>query len=607
MQLFDRYQGRTVDSSNLPSQIDLGRYYVLKTKEDVTNRVINVGADKIIRQGLLENDNKSQQGLFCKFYHIVGSAAKNEFKISPLIQSVKDKLFLNDFEVTLEDKLFHLEEIFRQPHYLLQHTIEKVNVSRAKRIPAKSYQNLASHTEDWLHKSIVNFKPRRILNEELDLLYDVYENQATVAFIERCLLYLSSRIKEVHDIQDFLVEYERILADRDDARGWYKKTDRNLALIGDVYEDQNYHRKYDRNDVLAKTQERLRQMQKRLKALQGSGFYDEVNKRLVQSLLTEKEIKPTNVMANHKHYRYVREMWRELNKVSNEQTDDERGKYEQEVIGGVRSYAKALVAYTIQDVYGYNLSGTYDAWTASHDRFCEIDFEENADNSLSLKVGGSIVTFVVVANDAEVQGNSYDNRNLYVLSLGDSRKYGRVINISPYDADSVERIGRVIREYILRAYIRKLNEYHTYPQRLRDYVKYIRCPKIEFLDTFSYKFNGVPENDINSSEVIQQLERDDNFNRRSRPDRDLIRQEMLDFVNDVNVCAGSLFSTICCQSLDCYSQMRRQQAGQLSYLECDCGFVLNSTDGHVLFCNKDKRYENLRPDDWGLDYVEFDI
>jgi predicted metal-dependent hydrolase len=86
---------------------------------------------------------------------------------------------------------------------------EKVNVSRAKRIPTKSYQNLASHTEDWLHKSIVDFKPRRILNEELDLLYDVYENQVTIALIERCLIYLNSRIQEVHDISNFLTEYNK--------------------------------------------------------------------------------------------------------------------------------------------------------------------------------------------------------------------------------------------------------------------------------------------------------------------------------------------------------------------------------------------------------------
>lgn len=222
MLLYDRFTGSTLDSNSLPNLIDLGRYFVCDSRQDITNRIVNVGTNKLISQGLLESKNKSLQDLFC-YFNVAISHKDNDFSVVPLIQSVKEKLFLNEFESLLESKIFHLEEIFRQPHYLLQRTIEKVNVSRAKRIPAKSYQNLASHTEDWLHKSIVDFKPRRILNEELDLLYDVYENQVTIALIERCLIYLNSRIQEVHDISNFLTEYNKLLSDRNDSNGWYKK------------------------------------------------------------------------------------------------------------------------------------------------------------------------------------------------------------------------------------------------------------------------------------------------------------------------------------------------------------------------------------------------
>lgn len=204
MQIYDRLKSVQIDDKNLPSQIDLGRFYIVDTKEELTNRIINAGSDKIILQDLLDNKNKSLQDLFCYFHASTNESGLSDFSVIPLIQSVKEKLFLNKFEELLEAKILHLEEIFRQPHYVLQRTIEKVNVSRAKRIPAKSYQNLASHTEDWLHKSIVDFKPRRILNEELDLDFDVYENQVSVALIERCLLYLNSRIQEVTTLETFL-------------------------------------------------------------------------------------------------------------------------------------------------------------------------------------------------------------------------------------------------------------------------------------------------------------------------------------------------------------------------------------------------------------------
>ena len=115
MKVYDRYNGNLLDVDKLPEQIDLGRFVIPKTNEDITNRIINVGAERIIRQEILENDNKSLQSLFCQFYQFVTKAETDSFDVKPIIQSVKSKLFLNRFESLLEEKLFHLEEIFRQP------------------------------------------------------------------------------------------------------------------------------------------------------------------------------------------------------------------------------------------------------------------------------------------------------------------------------------------------------------------------------------------------------------------------------------------------------------------------------------------------------------
>ena len=606
MKVYDRYNGNLLDVDKLPEQIDLGRFVIPKTNEDITNRIINVGAERIIRQEILENDNKSLQSLFCQFYQFVTKAETDSFDVKPIIQSVKSKLFLNRFESLLEEKLFHLEEIFRQPHYLLQRTIEKVNVSRAKRIPAKSYQNLASHTEDWLHKSIVNFKPHRILNEELDLLYDVYENQVTIALIERCLLYLNSRIKEVHDITEFLKDYSKILSDRDDSRGWYQKIERNLTLIGDVYEDQNYHQNTDRSNVLAQTQAKLLAMQRRLKALQSASIYNEVNKRVVQSLMSEGDVRPTNVIANHKHYRYVRELWLELNTEDKEQSEKERNNYEQTVIEGIRCYAKALVTYIVKAVLGYEIVGNYVSWMATSDYYCPISMEER-NGAICLTIGKKEISFVTVANDSKERADNIKQKGLYILSLGNSKREGRIISISPYDADSVERVGRIIKEYILRDFLASINTSFEYPQMLKEYVKYINCQFVVFNSNYSYTFKGIPQSDISDVDAVRGLETDDQFNRRSRPDRDALRLNLKNLVSDINVNADKVLSLIKCQNNDCHLDVHKQDAKQLEYLQCSCGFVLDSTDGHVIFKNKDPRYESLGPSDWGMDYVEFDI
>ncbi len=604
MLLFDRLKGKTLDLCNLPNHIDLGRYFVVENGLDITNHIVNVGVEKIISQELLESKNRSLQELFRYFNAAVYEIKENDFSIIPLIQSVKDKLSLNKFEEMLELKIFHLEEIFRQPHYLLQRTIEKVNVSRAKRIPAKSYQNLASHTEDWLHKSIVDFKPRRILNEELDLLYDVYENQITIALIERCLIYLNSRIHEVHDISNFLDEYYKLLSDRNDSVGWYKKIDRNLSLIGWAYVDDNYKGSSYRIGILTKTRERLLSLSKRLKALQSTILFNEVNKRSVQSLMSESDVRPTNVISNHRHYRYVRDLWLALNKIDHEKSEKERIQYEQDVVNGVRSYSKAIIVYVMQDILGYELHGSYSEWIASHLYYPKVSLRETSDNRVELQIGENKISFLVICNPTYIQKEDLAS-NSYVLSLSGTKENDRIISISPYDADSIERVGTVIKSYIIRDFIKQITAKYEYPHKLRDFVNCIISDDIIFDNDFSYRFTGIPLDSLESKAVIERLEQNDHFKLRSRLDKDSIRRMMEELVANINGNADDIANHIIC--LDCMNPIPRRNLHQLNYIECDCGFVLDSSSSNVLFMNKDDKYDGLQREDWGMDYINYSI
>jgi hypothetical protein len=505
---------------------------VCDSRQDITNRIVNVGTNKLISQGLLESKNKSLQDLFC-YFNVAISHKDNDFSVVPLIQSVKEKLFLNEFESLLESKIFHLEEIFRQPHYLLQRTIEKVNVSRAKRIPTKSYQNLASHTEDWLHKSIVDFKPRRILNEELDLLYDVYENQVTIALIERCLIYLNSRIQEVHDISNFLTEYNKLLSDRNDSNGWYKKIDRNLSLIGCVYEDENYSGGMSRNDILSKTHQRLISLCKRLKALQNAPLFGEVNHRMVLSLMSEQDIRTTNVIANHKHYRYVRDLWLALNKVDHEKSEKEREQYEQDVINGVRSYSKTVIAYVMQNVLEYELEGNYSNWNAIHPYYPTVTFSETQDNILSINVGRTSLSFLVLANYPAIAQSELKDDS-YILCMCDDRTYGNITGISPYDADSIERVGTILKSYIIKDFVTQLRNKYEYPHHLRDFISCIDSEYIEFCRDFTYSFKGLSFDNINSKQPLEKVVLYDAFKQRSRSEKDAIRTDIESLIEEIN-------------------------------------------------------------------------
>lgn len=202
MLLYDRFKSAFIDSTSLPKDLDLGRY-TTEDGQDLTNSIFDTGLKYYIHQELLNDTNHYLHELFKDLAKKVSARENGEMDIFPLIQTIEDKLEMSDFEIYLCEKIPHLEQICHQPHYLLQRTIEKVNASRAKRIPSKSYQYLAAHTEDWKQKSIVNFKPDRVLNEELDLNFNIYENQLFFALVERCLKHLNSRLEGIKNISEF--------------------------------------------------------------------------------------------------------------------------------------------------------------------------------------------------------------------------------------------------------------------------------------------------------------------------------------------------------------------------------------------------------------------
>ena len=432
MRLYDRFKGAFIDSISLPRDMDLGRY-TTEDGQDLTNSIFDTGSEYYIHQELLNDANHSLHELFKDLGKRVSARGNGEMDIFPLIQTLEDKLEMNDFEIYLCEKIPHLEQICHQPHYLLQRIIEKVNASRAKRIPSKSYQYLAAHTEDWEQKSIVNFKPNRVLNEELDLNFNIYENQLFLALVERCLKYLNGRLKEVKDISLFIEKYRELLDKRNDTHAWFEKVSRNLTLIGGVYEDENY--KKEKNDDQAKlvtTEEHLRAAYKRLLLVRSSDLFDEVNKRAAKNIM----LRDTNVLINHKHYRYVRFLWLELNKIRPKKTEEDLKIDEQIVIEGVRSYSKVLITYIVKNVLKYNVDGNYSKWDAISDNYCSMTMEE-IKGVIHLTIGKNKISFVTVANDCNESGDIFKHKGLYVLSLGNSKREGRIISVSPYDADSV--------------------------------------------------------------------------------------------------------------------------------------------------------------------------
>lgn len=607
MKLLDRYTYALVLEQDLPNQIDFGRYCIIENNDSISDiSYSNLTTNKVIRQEILLDKNKNLQDIFIDISIEIEKAGNDNFTVVPLIRRIKNKLGLNEFEILLYDKVFHLEEIFRAPHYLLEREIEKVHVSRAKRIPSKSYQYLASHTEDWVHRSIVSFKPSRILNEELELNFDIYENQITVALVERCLNYLNSRLKEIQDIKSFLSEYEKLLKNRNDQESWYKKINRNLNLIGSVYEDDHFHGNKKDGKTLSETEETLSQINKRLLLLRKSDLFDLVNKRATQAVT----LRNTNVLVNHKHYRYVKTLWIDIDKVKPEKDETEKLKLAQDVMRGIRAYAKSLISYSLVQNLGYQLKGNYREFYCEHLQFDKIYFKETNKGIFEIKIGERAFKIVVVSNMPEISANLESilkKQHTFILYFDVSYNIEstRLIQINPLDPDSVERVGSLLSKYILVGYLDKIKKAYIYKQSLREFVKYIPTQYLEFdQHTYTYKFHSYPKTIHSLEEIKGGIETDSLFKSKSRPEREIV----LNCINELMIEIEHNIGRLKDDYLNCFScgkVLHSYNIERLDYIICpNCACLIDSSNSEkVILKVYDDGFNGLNKSEFGMDWV----
>lgn len=606
MMLFDRYNGETVSEKDIPNQIDFGRYCFADNGKDITYS--NFPTNKAIKQDLLSDENKSIQDIFLDIAIDVANAKENEFEVVPLIRKIKNKLYLNEFEKLLLDKLFHLEEIFRVPHYLLHREIEKVHVSKAKRIPSKSYQYLASHTEDWVHKSIVSFKPSRILHEELDLDYDIYENRLTIAFINRCLAYFRRRLKEVRDISIFYNLFLKLIETNFSKTIYSNKINRNLRLMGLANKlSQSDEEVKSNQDNLSNTKEIIEEIYKKIQLLKKKQLFELVNSRSSQGIT----LRDTNVLVNHKHYRYLKILWKELDNITHEDIIGEKLKHEQDVINGLRQYAKSIITYTLKDTLEFELKGTYQKFTGEHLFYDTIELIEDK-SIFRIRIGRFEKRIIVIANEPENTREQFEllkknNTVLFYYSENPSNETLQTISINPLDPDSIERAGAFIKKFLLSSYSEKINRKFEFAHLLKEYVKYIPDSHVSFnTSDYTFSFHSYPKSELKEDDIKKQFETDTLFAKKSRPDKDNVYRELSNLISEINQKAEELKNKYL-HCFSCGTEFQSYNITELNYMKCpSCNALYdNSSDKEITLRIDDARYNSLENKDFGMDYISF--
>lgn len=467
--IFDRLTNRTINISNLPSQIELGRFVHVDSNLELCSDTLPAESTcDIIDSFLGDIYSTSHKVLRRLSQELNGSVPCKEEIPSPIIRNVSTEIKMTSFENMLYDNIHHIKCAFNNPHYKLNRSEEKVNVSKAKRITPRSYQYLGAHTEDWQQYSIVSFRPERILTEELSLDYDIYENRLLVAFVQRTLAYLRGRVKAVSDAKTFIKDYRDSLNSYQNSLSggdtWYAKPERSLTLFGREYHDKNYVVDNTNDDEIESTETfgKLRRLLNECVLLLGKNLVQQVNSRALESLTYH----DTNVLIGHEHYKYLKQLWIELNSFSTEHSIEQQQQENQEIIHGLSSYAHSLIKYVVAKFFHYDicqLSGGLD-WIATfkngqYSAFPDIEVHDNR-GVVEVSVGDKKIRFVcIVCNGIESEipeGTFVLQYLLRSYSWPERNKMESIVPANLKDIDTVERVAIVLRSIMIRSHIRKV-------------------------------------------------------------------------------------------------------------------------------------------------------
>jgi uncharacterized CHY-type Zn-finger protein len=361
--------------------------------------------------------------------------------------------------------------------------------------------------------------------------------------------------------------------------------------------------------VLSDTEQILVQLNKRLLLLRKSELFNAVNKKTSQTL----SLRNTNVLVNHKHYRYIKTLWIELDKTTPEKSEKEKIQSEQSIFEGVLAYAVSLIAYCLQDYLGYELIGRYKSFSGTHLFYPSLHFNVDVNGIINIALGQQRLRLIVIGNkpqEPDVVSKILAQQNSYLVCFSEHEKTEnyRINYINPLDPDSCERIGSILKRHLVKDYLNNINVETKFPQLLKEYVNHFPKQYLDFdLSKYIYKFVSFPKKEINADDVKLQIENDEKFKAiRSRIDKDNIIKGIFDLSNQINqnteVLKRKYFNCISCgESLSPHSVQ------SFDYLICqNCHTLLDSTNAKMtVLKNLNPKYENLAESDWGMDYLRF--
>ena len=408
--------------------------------------------------------------------------------VVPLVPGISEQVDLLRLEVRIRRDFGHVETACKRPQAHLHVQVERVPVSRARRIPVEAAAYLGAHTEDWDRRLVAGVLPKRILAEMRHEQLDIYENRVVARLLDNLMSYLNRRIRVLERLL-------RIFQQKEDysgaAGGTYQRRLRITELWGESIDANEGRRKAEAN------LKELGRLKYKLRSLFGSALYEAVPRRAY----VPTTLRSTNILTNDQHYRRVAMLWREWARTGAErpQSPRELNAQAQRLCRGMDAFSMVLVVRAL-DALGYEPSNAHadepivrGTDIRLHGHGIEPVLQWRKDGTIAIKLGEREMVIVPLAMDlqagtdeqivealAQLSGAarsgtsssrlvlylaSEDNRPTRNSDLGRSlhtvgndprnaRSGGGCLPVSPWEIGSTERIARAMQWFLTNARFR---------------------------------------------------------------------------------------------------------------------------------------------------------
>ena len=210
----------------------------------------------------------------------------------------EDLTFKDEWILTIEDLLFSVERITKNPMRSIKDELELTIIEKAKHISSRTLRHLAINSKDVASYEDGKIKPLRVLTKHMEEDMLIYENRLVYTLINRLIVFMEARYRKI----------KKAIDSRDITRlkvaSTFKvgKNDVECNISFNVSEPQLSVAEGDNNAALL---EKIEMIRKRLRIMQSTSFYAQLSK----TRPLNPPIIKTNALLMNRDYNNAYKLW----------------------------------------------------------------------------------------------------------------------------------------------------------------------------------------------------------------------------------------------------------------------------------------------------------